>query len=75
VAHVGHVNVSGLHYTLPDGRVLLEDVSFRVGEGAKAALIGANGAGKTTRHIVAHYPHGHNDSRQVPAHQRRPRGP
>jgi ATPase subunit of ABC transporter with duplicated ATPase domains len=28
--------------------VLLDDVSFRVGDGAKAALIGPNGAGKTT---------------------------
>ena len=29
-------------------RVLLNDVSFRVGDGAKVALIGANGVGKTT---------------------------
>jgi ATPase subunit of ABC transporter with duplicated ATPase domains len=42
------VDVSGVRYELPDGRVLLDDVSFRVGEGAKAALVGANGAGKTT---------------------------
>jgi ATPase subunit of ABC transporter with duplicated ATPase domains len=35
-------------HVLPDGRVLLDDVSFRVGEGATAALVGPNGAGKTT---------------------------
>ena len=47
-ARVGYVDVSALSHTLPDGRVLLQDVSFRVGDGAKAALVGANGAGKTT---------------------------
>ena len=45
---MGHVDVAGVRYELPDGRVLLDDVAFRVGEGAKAALVGANGAGKTT---------------------------
>ncbi len=45
---MGHVDISGIRYLLPDGRVLLDDVSLRVGEGAKIALVGANGAGKTT---------------------------
>jgi ATPase subunit of ABC transporter with duplicated ATPase domains len=45
---MGYVDVAGVGHTLPDGRVLLADVGFRVGEGAKAALVGANGAGKTT---------------------------
>ena len=45
---MGHVDISGIRYLLPDGRVLLDGVSLRVGEGAKIALVGANGAGKTT---------------------------
>jgi ATPase subunit of ABC transporter with duplicated ATPase domains len=45
---VGYVDVGGLRHVLPDGKVLLENVNFRVGDGAKAALVGANGAGKTT---------------------------
>jgi ATPase subunit of ABC transporter with duplicated ATPase domains len=45
---VGHVDVGGISYVLPDGRVLLEGASFRVGDGAKVALVGDNGSGKTT---------------------------
>ncbi|MEV4252255.1 ATP-binding cassette domain-containing protein [Spirillospora sp. NPDC049652] len=45
---MGHIDVSDLAYALPDGRPLLREVSFRVGQGAKAALVGPNGGGKTT---------------------------
>jgi ATPase subunit of ABC transporter with duplicated ATPase domains len=45
---MGFVDVKGLRHILPDGRVLFQDLSFRVGEGSKTALLGANGAGKTT---------------------------
>ncbi|MGV9312236.1 ABC-F family ATP-binding cassette domain-containing protein [Streptomyces sp. NPDC003691] len=45
---MGHLEAAHLQYFLPDGRPLLGDVSFRVGEGAVVALAGANGAGKTT---------------------------
>ncbi|MGW4471689.1 ABC-F family ATP-binding cassette domain-containing protein [Nonomuraea sp. NPDC004354] len=44
----GHIEVDRLTYVLPDGRLLLHEVSFRIGEGAKAGLVGPNGAGKTT---------------------------
>jgi ATPase subunit of ABC transporter with duplicated ATPase domains len=45
---VGHVDINSVSFTLPDGRPLLGGVSLRVGEGAKVALIGPNGTGKTT---------------------------
>ncbi len=45
---MGHIDVQHVTHTLPDGRVLLLDVSFRVAEGTITALIGANGAGKST---------------------------
>jgi ATPase subunit of ABC transporter with duplicated ATPase domains len=45
---VGHVEVAHLSHALPDGRVLLDDVSFRAGDGSVVALVGPNGAGKTT---------------------------
>jgi len=45
---VGHLDINAVTYFLPDGRPLLDGVSLRVGEGAKVALIGPNGTGKTT---------------------------
>ena len=45
---MGHVDVNQVSFDLPDGRPLLREVSLRVGEGAKIALIGPNGTGKTT---------------------------
>ena len=45
---MAHVELDSIRFELPDGRVLLDDVSFRVAGGAKVALVGANGSGKTT---------------------------
>lgn len=45
---MAHLDVNRVCYTLPDGRELLTDVTFRVGSGQCAALIGPNGTGKTT---------------------------
>ncbi len=45
---MGHVDVVQVGYSLPDGRPLLAEVSFRVPEGSTTALVGPNGVGKTT---------------------------
>jgi ATPase subunit of ABC transporter with duplicated ATPase domains len=45
---MGYVDCQSLSFVLPDGRVLFDDASFRVGDGTKTALVGANGTGKTT---------------------------
>ncbi|MDQ1725703.1 MAG: hypothetical protein QOG52_2731 [Frankiaceae bacterium] len=45
---MAHLDVAGLEYGLPDGRLLFRDVSFRVADGARVALVGANGSGKST---------------------------
>ena len=39
---MGHVEAGHLSHILPDGRVLLNDISFRVGDGLVAALVGPN---------------------------------
>jgi ATPase subunit of ABC transporter with duplicated ATPase domains len=45
---VAHIDVNGVSYSLPDGRPVLRDISFRVDEGSVTALVGPNGSGKTT---------------------------
>jgi ATPase subunit of ABC transporter with duplicated ATPase domains len=45
---MGHLDVARVTHALPDGRVLLDDVSFKVAEGRVTALVGANGSGKST---------------------------
>ena len=45
---MGYIDVSSVSLTLPDGRPLLDEATFRVGSGSTSALIGPNGAGKTT---------------------------
>jgi ATPase subunit of ABC transporter with duplicated ATPase domains len=45
---MGYVEAASIGHVLPDGRLLLDGAGLRVGEGAKAALVGANGTGKTT---------------------------
>ncbi|MFI5285101.1 MAG: ABC-F family ATP-binding cassette domain-containing protein [Candidatus Dormibacteria bacterium] len=44
---MGFIDVSELSYSI-GGTTLFRDASFRVGEGSKVALVGANGTGKTT---------------------------
>ena len=45
---MGYIDVSAISLTLPDGRPLLDEATFRVGAGSTSALVGPNGAGKTT---------------------------
>jgi len=45
---VSGIDVNQVCFVLPDGRPLLDEVTFKVPDGCVAALIGPNGTGKTT---------------------------
>ncbi|HEX6330177.1 MAG TPA: ATP-binding cassette domain-containing protein [Actinomycetota bacterium] len=45
---MGSIEVADVSYALPGGWTLFEGVDFRVPEGDHAAMVGANGIGKTT---------------------------
>lgn len=45
---MGFIEISDLSFKLPGGRVLFEGVTFRVRPSQHAAMVGANGVGKTT---------------------------
>ena len=45
---MGHIEISGVSYSLSDGRQLLADITFRAAASSVTALIGPNGTGKTT---------------------------
>ncbi len=45
---MGFIEVANVNFSLPGGRVLFDDLSFKVPSGRHVAMVGANGVGKTT---------------------------
>jgi ATPase subunit of ABC transporter with duplicated ATPase domains len=45
---VGFIELVEVGYAFPGGRTLFDKVSFKVPDGERVALVGANGVGKTT---------------------------
>lgn len=45
---MGSIDVNDFGYVLPSGQRLMQAVSFKIGDGEHAALVGVNGVGKTT---------------------------
>ena len=45
---MGFIELVEVGYAFPGGRTLFDKVSFKVPDGARVALVGANGVGKTT---------------------------
>jgi cobalt/nickel transport system ATP-binding protein len=47
------IQLENLCFSYPNGRAVLDNVQFEIGQGQKLGLIGPNGSGKTTfLHIV-----------------------
>ena len=57
---MGFIELVEVGYAFPGGRTLFDKVSFKVPDGARVALVGANGVGKTTLlKLIAHADDGH----------------
>jgi len=57
---VGFIELVDVGYAFPGGRTLFDKVSFKVADGGRVALVGANGVGKTTLlRLIADAEEGH----------------